>query len=53
MTNRELTLPFKDIESLINNTNYVLLIYSGSSFYNSFSVNIEDYLYISFLLGIL
>ncbi|XP_024889032.1 uncharacterized protein LOC112465629 [Temnothorax curvispinosus] len=36
MTNREMTLPFKDVDSLINNTKYILLVWRNSIFYNSF-----------------
>ncbi|XP_077273110.1 glutamate receptor ionotropic, kainate glr-3-like isoform X1 [Temnothorax americanus] len=36
MTNREMTLPFKDVESVINNTKYILLAWRNSIFYSSF-----------------
>ncbi|XP_036149635.1 glutamate receptor 1-like [Monomorium pharaonis] len=35
MTNRELILPFHDIDSLINNTKYVLLVFRGTSLYKT------------------
>ncbi|XP_071557009.1 glutamate receptor ionotropic, kainate glr-3-like [Temnothorax nylanderi] len=45
MTNREMTLPFKDVESLINNTKYILLAFRHTFLYNSLNVSVEDYLY--------
>ncbi|XP_028047002.2 glutamate receptor 1 [Monomorium pharaonis] len=35
MTNRELILPFHDIDSLINNTKYVLLMFRGTLLYKT------------------
>lgn len=49
MTNREITLPFKDIGSLINNTKYVLLVFRGTCL-DFIKVNVEDYLYVYFFL---
>ncbi|XP_039315003.1 uncharacterized protein LOC120359819 [Solenopsis invicta] len=41
MTNRQLMLPFNDVESLIKNTHYTLLAFRGSFLYNYFRVNIR------------